>query len=449
MKFNKTFTKTILKEWRYYAVDYKGMKKVLKTKNKDHDDFFNLYELAKVKLNKFYMDKYKWALAYLQTIEDKVRILRQTEVSSLKLVGSSEVETNVITSDSSHTSTSSIASEKDDARNIYVDIGSFSNSFGPLMLSSTKTSGIDCNCHRRLGSIEPNGINKSTISSSSASQDMERFSLLKEEYHRVGKSQHFQNYIYTKKSLDTYKRELDLVLEFLELNCTAFSKILKKYDKKNGSAIREVELAELFKTHSYLKGEQIRKLRHDATKILDEVRNFKPHLPDGFHQRKVYTIGCFDLFHRGHQNILMSLREFGNFIVAGIHDDASYFELKGKYTIDNLETRIKNTKPFVDQIFVIPSTNPELYLKSMVSEQDILTGRCCYARGDDMLQFPGREWVENVMPIHFVPRTECCSSSLIRTIYHADDAETREKAAFTSTRYDGKPIDESGNVLES
>ena len=43
MKFNKTFTKTILKEWRYYAVDYKGMKKVLKTGKKgriNHDDEF-------------------------------------------------------------------------------------------------------------------------------------------------------------------------------------------------------------------------------------------------------------------------------------------------------------------------------------------------------------------------------------------------------------------------
>jgi hypothetical protein len=43
------------------------------------------------------------------------------------------------------------------------------------------------------------------------------------------------------------------------------------------------------------------------------------------------------------------------FIVAGIHDDASYFRLKNKYTIDNLETRMKNVMPFVDQIYVIPS----------------------------------------------------------------------------------------------
>ena len=201
-------------------------------------------------------------------------------------------------------------------------------------------------------------------------------------------------------------------------------------------------------SHSFLSGEKFRELQNGVSKLLKEVKAHKPSLPSGWGERKVYTIGCFDLFHRGHQNILMSLREFGYFIVAGIHCDESYFKLKNKYTIDNLETRMMNVKPFVDQMYVIPSTDPNLYLKSMVSEQDIMTGSCCYARGDDMLQFPGREWVESVMPVHFVPRTESCSSTLIRTIYHADDPELRKKAAFAATRSDGKPVDESGNVLK-
>lgn len=51
------------------------------------------------------------------------------------------------------------------------------------------------------------------------------------------------------------------------------------------------------------------------------------------------------------------------------------------------------------------------------------------------------------MPVHFVPRTEARSSTLLRTIYHADDEELRKKAAFAKTRYDGKPIDDDGNVL--
>jgi cytidyltransferase-like protein len=449
MKFNKTLNNCVLKEWRFYAVDYKAMKKVLKEGKMgtmNHNKFFNLYDRSKVKLNKFYNDKYHWAVVYLQSMEDKVRMLRQTtEVSSLQF--EDEIEMNVITSDSSHTSTSSITSDKENDRSMYVDNGSLVSSFDPHIMSPSSSNTSGYNCNRRLASNElHHGISKTRTN---WSQSRDKYSLLKEEYYQTGKSQRFHDYIYAKKSLDTLLRELDLVLEFLDLNHTAFSKILKKYDKINGSAIREVELTKLLQTHSFLCGQQIMELRNIVAQMLEDVKTFKPQLPDGWKKRKVYTIGCFDLFHRGHQNILMSLREFGSFIVVGIHDDDSYFKLKGKHTIDNLETRMNNTKPFVDQLFVIPSTDPELYLKSMVSEKDIMTGQCCYARGDDMLQFPGREWVENVMPIHFVPRTESCSSSLIRTIYHADDPVIREKAAFAVTRYDGKPIDENGHVLES
>lgn len=264
----------------------------------------------------------------------------------------------------------------------------------------------------------------------------------------MGASKHFKAFIYAKKSLATFDRELALLLEFLDLNKTAFSKILKKFDKRTGKSIREDKVSEILTTCPFLEGEVLRNLRGNVGKLIDEVNALKPQLPEGWENRKVYTIGCFDLFHRGHQNVLLSLREFGYYIVAGIHDDASYYKLKNKYTIDNLETRMANVKPYVDQIYVIPSTDPLMYIKSMVSQQDILTGACCYARGDDMLNFPGREWVESVMPVHFVPRTESCSSTLIRTIYHAEDEELRKKAAFAKTRYDGKPIDEDGNILK-
>lgn len=33
-------------------------------------------------------------------------------------------------------------------------------------------------------------------------------------------------------------------------------------------------------------------------------------------------------------------------------------------------------------------------------------GLACYVRGEDMLDFPGREFVEDRMPVYFVPRTE-------------------------------------------
>lgn len=423
MKFGKALRDNILKEWRFYSVDYKTMKKALKQADDESDgeygspaegeanaeEFFRLFEESKDKIARFYSDKEKWAIDYMHTLEERVEALRETT-------------SNPPSPSGSDTEASSLSSSS----------GSFADDTKDFLSSRSPTGAMDLTVrsshHRRR------------VSTNCA--------WLKDEYRRVGKSKHFQNYIYAKKSLATFDRELDLLLEFLSLNNTAFSKILKKFDKRTGSMIREDKLAELHETHAFLEGVVLAELKDKVTAMIDEVHALKPTLPEGWEERKVYTIGCFDLFHRGHQNVLMSLREFGYFIVAGIHDDESYFKLKNKYTIDNLETRINNVKPFVDQIFVIPSTEPLMYVKGMVSDQDIETGSCCYARGDDMLNFPGREWIESVMPVHFVPRTESCSSTLIRTIYHAEDESIRSKAAFAKTRYDGKPIDEDGNVLK-
>ncbi len=396
MKFGKTIAEGILKEWRFYAVDYKALKKCLKVDSRD-EDFFSMLSECEDKLSQFYSDKESWALSYMVTLEKRVAELRESasEPGSPSSVSSSD-------SESSFTNSSPTG-------------------IADLALSLEKLS--------KRGAVG-------------------EYEWLKDEYRRMGQSKHFQDFIYAKKSLVTFQRELDLLLEFLELNRTAFSKILKKFDKRTGSNIRDECLSNIMERSPYLNGVNLVSLKTTVEDLIYEVNSLKPRLPEGWESRKVYTIGCFDLFHRGHHNVLFSLREFGYFIVAGIHDDESYFKLKNKYTIDNLETRMENVKPFVDQLFVIPSTDPLLYIKSMVSEQDIVTGACCYARGDDMLNFPGREWVESVMPVHFVPRTEACSSTLIRTIYHAEDETIRRKAAFAKTRYDGKPIDEFGNVLK-
>jgi cytidyltransferase-like protein len=423
MKFGKTLSEKTLKEWRFYAVDYKELKKVIKhsaSSSEDYDkhvfpsdsgaelntsDFFGILKESEIKLAKFYEDKENWALSYMKTLEERFESLRESASSPASPIG-----------DSSLSSDSSISSSDD-------------------QLTASSPTGINNFC-----------FNLDKLSRRDAEGNYE---WLKDEYRRMGKSKHFQDFIYAKKSLVTFDRELALLLEFLDLNKTAFSKILKKFDKRTGSSIREERLAEIFaEHHDFLQGNLLRELKDKVATMIDQVNSLKPRLPEGWENRKVYTIGCFDLFHRGHQNVLVSLREFGYYIVAGIHDDESYFKLKNKYTIDNLETRMENVKPFVDQLFVIPSTDPLIYIKSMVSQQDIESGACCYARGDDMLQFPGREWVESVMPVHFVPRTEGCSSTLIRTIYHAGSEELRKKAAFAKTSYDGKPIDEQGNVLK-
>jgi len=49
-----------------------------------------------------------------------------------------------------------------------------------------------------------------------------------------------------------FSKDIDLVLEFLDLNATAFSKIMKKFDKLTSLSLREAKLDELKKTHPYI-----------------------------------------------------------------------------------------------------------------------------------------------------------------------------------------------------
>jgi len=429
MQFGKTLRNKIIKEWRFYAVDYKALKKVLSTSDAvgfedadvDEVEFNSVLDESLQRLSKFYHDKENWAKEYMHVLEERAESLRKSHSKSCLPLEDSTAEVD------DALSLSSVSSSDDDSDDLD-------------RTNSSPKGAADFDKRRN----SPEGAKKVPCSSSGA----KKRNALKEQYRSMGKSEHFQHFIYAKKSLATFDRELDLILEFLELNCTACSKIIKKFDKVTGKSTREERMKEILEKNAHLNGDVISVLKERVEEMIDEVDQRKPLLPEGWENRKVYTIGCFDLFHRGHQNVLNSLREFGYYIVAGIHDDESYFKLKNKYTIDNLETRMMNVKPFVDQLYVIASTDPLLYIKSAVSEQDIEAGSCCYARGDDMLHFPGREWVESVMPVYFVPRTESCSSTLIRTIYHAEDKELQRKAAFAKTDHDGKPVDENGNVLK-
>jgi len=427
MKFGRTLRESLLMEWRFYAVDYKTMKKCLKAYSQESEegssseepvDFDSLIADSKLRLKTFYEDRESWATKYIVELEEKVIELQNVAV----------IEVNPVDSPASALSEDESISRTDGSANK-------SSSNKSNTASASSPSGI-AELHKRLYNVQ---TNRRASNSNSA--------WLKDEYRRVAKSDHFMKYIYAKKSLATFYRELDLLVEFLELNETGFSKIFKKYDKVTGSNNREEAMRLVNEELPFINGQLLKEIKDRVEFLLDEVNTLKPRLPEGWEDRKIYTIGCFDLFHRGHQNVLLALREFGCYIVAGIHDDESYFKLKNKYTIDNLETRMQNVKPFVDQIYVIPSTDPLLYTQGVVSDQDIAAGSCCYVRGDDMLQFPGREWIESVMPVHFIPRTESCSSTLIRTIYHAEDESLRKKAAFAKTRYDGKPVDDCGNVL--
>jgi serine/threonine protein kinase len=67
--------------------------------------------------------------------------------------------------------------------------------------------------------------------------------------------------------IDLYEEDLDRIIEFLQLNRTAFGKILKKFDKNTGMITRERRLEDLRRTHPYLDGKAFSGLKVRAQRL--------------------------------------------------------------------------------------------------------------------------------------------------------------------------------------
>ena len=58
-----------------------------------------------------------------------------------------------------------------------------------------------------------------------------------------------------------------------------------------------------------------------------DFSSFNLHIPDKDNYKgqdnrvdKVYTVGCFDLFHHGHVMLINRMREIGKKVIVGVHD---------------------------------------------------------------------------------------------------------------------------------
>lgn len=79
--------------------------------------------------------------------------------------------------------------------------------------------------------------------------------------------------------------------------------------------------------------------------------------------KKVVTVGVFDFFHLGHLNMLEQAKDFGDYIIVGVHDDK--FRSKGIDFLYSLEDRIRFVKNirFIDE--VIPYERVDILLKKI------------------------------------------------------------------------------------
>jgi cytidyltransferase-like protein len=144
---------------------------------------------------------------------------------------------------------------------------------------------------------------------------------------------------------------------------------------------------------------------------------------------KVYTIGCFDLFHEGHRLLLLRMRQFGREVIVGVHDSRSIHKLKSRVPVDGTETRMLNVKRHADEVYCVAGTDPAAFVTCIVHLRENETA--LYVRGDDMADFPSRHVVEELMPVKFLPYTNGVSSTKLReelfSHIKADDIEHLDK----------------------
>jgi len=188
MKFGKTLAERTLKEWKFYYVDYKELKKSLNgAKDASLSDeeakvkFDTILNASEEKLSKFYHDKLAWATGYIPTLEKRVDDLRE----SASEPGSPASPA----SPSSMSSNGSVFAEEHDG------------------LTVSSPTGIADNLTIQLDKLSMNNNERS------------EGAYLKEAYRRMGASKHFQDFIYAKKSLVTFQRELGKPSALLDRSC--------------------------------------------------------------------------------------------------------------------------------------------------------------------------------------------------------------------------------------
>lgn len=102
-------------------------------------------------------------------------------------------------------------------------------------------------------------------------------------------------------------------------------------------------------------------------KINGNRMNMTPQLTIG------YLSGTFDLFHIGHLNLLKRAREHCDYLVVGVHKDASH---KGKQTVIPFEERkaiVENIK-YVDEVIESEKEDCDVYKKGIVKYEKLFVG---------------------------------------------------------------------------
>lgn len=124
-----------------------------------------------------------------------------------------------------------------------------------------------------------------------------------------------------------------------------------------------------------------------------------------------YLSGTFDLFHIGHLNLLRRAKEYCDYLVVGVHKDASH---KGKSTFISFEERCEIVKSikYVDQVIPSEREDCDVYLKGIVKYDYLFVGSDY--KGTERFNRYEQIFADKGVKIIYFPYTQGTSSSQLR-----------------------------------
>lgn len=124
-----------------------------------------------------------------------------------------------------------------------------------------------------------------------------------------------------------------------------------------------------------------------------------------------YLSGTFDLFHIGHLNLLRRAKQYCDYLVVGVHKDASH---KGKTTFISFEERCEIVKSikYVDQVIPSEKEDCDVYLKGIVKYDFLFVGSDY--KGTERFNRYEQIFADKGVEIVYFPYTQGTSSSQLR-----------------------------------
>ena len=106
-------------------------------------------------------------------------------------------------------------------------------------------------------------------------------------------------------------------------------------------------------------------------KILDHVTSIRK-----TNKKIVFTNGCFDLFHKGHRDLIKQSFSFGDILIVGLNSDESVKRLKGEDRPMQNEIERKNAlhnTGYVNEVYIFDDDTP-LELINLIKPDVLVKG---------------------------------------------------------------------------